>query len=403
MDSIDHDALVSLSAHTGFPSISLYLPTHRSGGGKDQDRIRLKNLLRTACDKLVVDGMRPPDAEAFCSPLTTTLADDAFWRETAESIVLFVSTIGTWVLKLDVPVAEQAVVGDRFYLRPLLAARRGERRFFALALSKNGCRLFRGDAASIEQVELEDAPVSLADELKYDEREESLQLTTFAGQQATAGAGGRVGMFHGHGGEKDVEKIGLERYLRKVEQAVTKAVSCEADVPLLLMGVEYEIAAYRALNTCAALVDEQVTGSPDKRTSRMIRAHALEALEPRFASRVEDELGELNDKGGSSLTSHDLVEIVSAAATGRVKTIFFSDGTGPFGAFDRETFSVEGVSADPPTRLREHATADEANTSQAGWDLVDLAAAETTLHGGEVHAFIGEEPPVHGVAAVFRY
>jgi len=41
--------------------------------------------------------------------------------------------------------------------------------------------------------------------------------------------------------------------------------------------------------------------------------------------------------------------------------------------------------------------------AEVGWDLVDLAAAETTLHGGEVHAFVGEDAPVRGVAAVFRY
>jgi len=403
MDTVDRDVLVSLSAHTGWPAISLYLPTHRSGGDKDQDRIRLKNLLRSACDRLVQDGLRPPEAEAFCAPLSETLTDEAFWRDAGDGLAVFVSPIGTWTLKLDAPVDEQAVVGDRFYVRPLLAAQRGGRHFFALAISKNGCRLYRGDGAFIEQVALTGAPVSLADELKYDvPSDDSLQLTSFAGQQATAGAGGRVGMFHGHGGEKDTEKIGLERYLRKVEQAVSGLVNCEGATPLLLMGVDYEIATYRALSTCAALAPEQVLGSPDKLTIHQIHAAALEALAERFEDTVRHELEELTEKEGSSLASHDPVEILAAAASGRIKTIFLDNGTGPFGLFDRETFSVDGICADEPRLLREGGNS-RADDMDCGWDLVDLAAAETALHGGEVHAFKGEDAPVHGVAAVFRY
>lgn len=401
MDTVDREVLVSLSAHHGWPAVSLYLPTHRSGSDKEQDRIRMKNLLRTACDRLVVDGMRATEAEVFCSPLSDTLEDDAFWRDTAESVVVFASAIGTWTLKLDIPVTESAVVGDRFYMRPLLAAQTGQRRFHALALSKNGCRLFAGDAASIELLPLEGAPASLADELKYDEREDSLQLTTFAGQQAAAGTGRAVGMFHGHGGEKDVEKIGLERYLRHVEHAVSKAIACESGVPLLLMGVEYEIATYRGLNTCAALVPERVLGATERMTAHQIRTAALDALEARFDAAVRDELSELMDREGSSLASRDPVEIVAAAAAGRVKTIFFDDGVGPFGVFDRERFTVDDVSVDEPAFLREGA-GPQSHPNQ-GWDLIDLAAAETTLHGGEVHAFSGANAPVHGVAAVFRY
>ncbi len=401
MDTLDRDALVSLSAHAGWPSISLYLPTHRSGSAKEQDPIRFRNLLRSACERLIADGMRQPEAEAFCEPINSTLSDETFWRDTEDGMAVYVAPVGTWVLKLGVPVKEAAIVGDRFYLRPLLAARGSDSRFFALALSKNGCRLFAGDAASIEQVEIQDAPASLADEIKYDEREESLQLTSFAGQQATAGAGRAVGMFHGHGGEKDVDKIQLEGYLRKVEHAVAKTVSCDKEAPLLLMGVDYEIATYRALNTCDALADEQVSGSPDKLAAHQIHASALEALSERFEARVLEELQELSDKEGSALTSRNPAEIVAAAAAGRVKTIFIDDGDGPYGLLDRTTLTVEAISADPPQILRERPS--DAAGAEAGWDLVDLAAAETTLHGGEVHAFAGEGAPVRGVAAVFRY
>ena len=70
--------------------------------------------------------------------------------------------------------------------------------------------------------------------------------------------------------------------------------------------------------------------------------------------------------------------------------------------FDRELFAVEAVCSAAPRYLRENADSESAD-GECGWDLVDLAAAETVLHGGVIHAFDGEDAPVAGVAAVLRY
>ena len=105
-----------------------------------------------------------------------------------------------------------------------------------------------------------------------------------------------------------------------------------------------------------------------------------------------------------ALASHDVREIVSAAAAGRVKTLFFDDSTGPFGLLDRDSLEVTRVCTGSPRYLRETSDAETtAADADCGWDLVDLAAAETALHGGEIRAFTGEDAPVEGVAAIYRY
>jgi len=396
------DTMRMLAAHTGWPSISLYLHTHRTVAEKDQDRIRLKNLVRTACDELVAAGMSTSEATSACAPATAILEDDSFWRESSDGLVLFVSNQTTEVMRLDTPVPEQSVVGDRFYLRPLFAVHQGDRRFYALAIDKNGSRLFKGDGASMEQLPLEGAPESLADELKYDQREESMQMSTFAGPQAKAGAGRAQGMFHGHGGEKDVEKNDLERYLRKVEKAVAKTIACDGTAPLVLLGVEYAIASYRALNTCRALSSEQVNGATDELPEHQIHALALAALEPHFAAVRDAAVAEVTDKSGSPVVVDDPARIAEAAVAGRVRMLLFDDGAGPFGVFDREKFAAEVVCADAPRLLRENDSAAEP-VGTCGWDLVDLAAAETLLQGGDVLAFSGEDSPIHGAVALLRY
>lgn len=400
----DRADLASLAKHRGWPALSFYSPTHRAGSSKEQDRIRMRNLVRSACDGLVKQGMRSPDAEALCSPVTDLVGDDTFWRDTGQGLALFVAPDRVEIVRLDTPLPEQYVIGDRFYLRPLLAAHRGERRFFALAVDRGGCRLFRGDGATIDQLALEGAPVSLADELRYDETQESVQYSSMPATAKAAGGGRPTSaIFHGHGGEKDVDKSNLERYLRKVEAAVSKATGCEPGVPLLLMGVDYELALYRTLTKCPTLAGVQVVGATDELKPHEIHARALAVLQPWFDAEIEKRLTELTEREGSPLTSHSAIEIAKAAAEGRVKALFFDDSAGPFGTFDRETMNVEIVCADAPRLLRESAQPDLVPDSACGWDLVDLAAAETALHGGEVFAFTGEQAPVHGVAAVMRY
>lgn len=400
MDTIDLDTLTTLAKRRGFPSVSLYLPTHRTGPEKDQDRIRLKNLVKSAREGLVADGMRDPDADELLGQASNLLDDTALWREMGDGLAIFAEPGTTRVLRVDTALPEQFVVGGRYYLRPLALAYHGDQSFFALALDRNRARLFTGDRAAIEELPLDPAVASFAEATKYDDREESLQYSTFASPQSTARAGGAIGMFHGHGGE-NVDKDEVQRFAAGLEKAVTSQIGLENTTPLVLLGVDYQLTAYRAANTYPALATAQVEGATDELTDRAIHAEALEALAPRFASAANRDLTELSEKPGS-LVSSDPAEIVSAAATGRVKTLFFDEAAGPYGLFDRELFAVSSVCSAAPRYLRETADTEIAN-AECGWDLVDLALAETVLHGGAIHAFDGETAPVSGVAAVLRY
>lgn len=397
---ISREELLELARHRGWPSISIHLPTHRDAANREQDRLLLKNLIKAACDELVTNGMSNTEAASLCSPASKLVDDASFWREGSDGLSVFVSESGVRVLRLGMTIAQSVVVGDRFYLRPLHAVLGAQRDFYALALDKNGCRLFRANRESIDQIELTGVPASLADELKYDQREESMQFSTVPGPQSIAGNGRAQGMFHGHGGEKDVEKTDLERYLRKIERAVTKAVGPDATAPLLLMGVDYAVSTYRALNTCPAVVDLQATGATADLPPHRIHEIALETLEPHFTQGVESALAQLADKTGAGLVARSADRAVEAAASGRVRVLVFDDTPGPFGVLDRSSVTASVTCVDPPRLLRETARAD---TAECGWDLVDLAAAETIVHGGEVIALQGEDAAVHGVAALLRY
>ena len=405
MPTPDKSTLVRLAQHRSWPSVSIYLPTHTSGAGTAEDKIRFKNLIKVARERLAAEGLRDADAAALLSPLYDMETDEPFWRRVwLGGLALFVSADEFERVAVDVALPEQCVVGDRYYLRPLFAAVGAEMHFYALAIGKAGSSLYDCDAGSFDEVVLEGVPTSLADATKYDVAQSDLQGVSFASADSIAGAGRATAMFHGHGGEKDVATTQMRQYLKEVEKAVTKAVGAENDTPLVLLGVEDQLALYREANTYNNLVAEQVTGSVAELSDKQVHERALAAVQPSFEAAVATDLARLAEAGNTALVNTDPVEIVSAAAAGRVKTLFFDDSVGPFGHFDPETFEVALVCSAEPRYLRESQAAPEGVSEQeCGWDLVDIAASETVLRDGTIRAFGGEDSPVSGVAALLRY
>jgi hypothetical protein len=405
-DVLDRSACAELARHSGAPSASIYLPAHRlpATEGRTEDPIRLKNLIAQADAELRSTGMRGTQVDALLRPAYDLLGDHAFWRHAgAEGIAAFAAPDFWRIMRFGAPMPEQVVVGDRFYLRPLFEAPTADQPFAVLAISRNSRRLFVGTAKELNEVDLGEASDSLADELRFDQREESLQFDSHGSPESAAGVSRGQVAYHGQGGARDQDKSDLGRYLQSVENEVTDVLMRRGEPPLVLAGVAYEIATYRGVNRYRNTVEAQLETNPDRLSPDDLCKRAVEVLAPTFAVGAKNALDELGEKLGTGLASDDITEILPAAAAGRVKTLLFDDSVGPFGHFEESSLSVEVLGPEVPRLLRATRPAEEPPGDGSGWDLVDLAAAETCTHAGDVFAFWGEAAPVRGVAAVFRY
>lgn len=402
MDTVNRETLLRLAAVSGWPSVSIYLPAHHRPTETEPDRIRLRNLVSEARQALIVGGLRDTEADTLLAHVSTLSANEDLWSGGFEGLAIFVTAGGTEVLRVDTPMPERAVVGDRLYLRPLFAAHPPDVHFWALALDKNGVRLVRGDRTSVEEVPLPaGTPVKLEDETKYDVHDEALRFQTIPGVGPNQGRG--VAQYHGHGGEKDVDKVSLLQFLSDVDRGVTAVIGAQSADPLVVLGVDYVVDTFRKVASYTGIVPEHIDGATGHLSASEIHDRALAALASRIATTTATDVAELTEKTGTGSTSADPVEVLAAAAAGRVKTLFMDGGAGPWGTFDRSTFVASAVCDGQPAYLRDTAAPEGVDEAQCGWDLVDLAAVETITHGGTVHAFTGEESPVSGVAAVFRY
>lgn len=373
------DDLKTLMTQGADPCVSLFMPAHRAGPPIQQDPIRLKNLLREAERRLLERGLRARDVTALLEPARAVIEQSSFWRQQGEGLAIFLSHGLTRAYRLPVTVEERVVVNDRFHVKPLVRLLSGDGRFYVLALTLQGVRLFEGTRQTLATVDVPDAPAGVEEALGYDTPERQLQART--GPITGEGA-----IVHGHTrGQEDLKKD-IQLYFHRVDAAVAPVLR-DGRAPLVLAGVDYLIPLYRNANRYAHLHDAAITGNPDALGRDELHRHAWSLVEPVFRRAEDDAEARYRELAGTGRTSEDLAATLAAARDGRVETLFVSQAE-VWGRFDPESGEV---------RVHER-------PQPGDDDLLDMAATQTLVARGAVYPKAPDAVPGGGaVAAVLRY
>jgi hypothetical protein len=316
-------------------------------------------------------------------PATNLLGAIPFWKDKRDGLALFIAPGEFRYYQLPTRFEPLVVVAHRFHIKPLLVFMGGNE-FFVLALSQNSVRLFEGSRFGLSSTDdLEGVPRSLADALKYEELIKQLQFRTGLGVGGARGE--RAAMFHGQ--NTDDAKDRILRYFRQIDQGLRDLLR-EEQAPLVLAGVEYLLPIYKEANTYQYLLNEGITGNPEGVSLEELHRQAWALVQPYFQREQQDAAGRYRQLAGTGRTSQDPREIVPAAYHGRVEQLFVAVGRQQWGDYDPGT-----------NRVNLHAEA-----QPGSFDLLDLSATQTLLHGGAVYAMEPDEVPEKALlAAIFRY
>ena len=376
--------LKSLAQDTGFPRVSIFMPTQPEGPEVRQEPIRFKNLVRQAHQELLRRGLSPLESDEFLLPTQQLLEDALFWQYQSRGLAVLISKSLAKYFSLPIPCERFAAVNDRFYIKPFLPLFEGDSPFYVAALSQDGVRLFEGTRFTLRPLDLGNVPKNLEDALKYDAYERHLEMHT-SSSPARQGAP----IFHGHGDVgTDDDKTNILRYFQQVDKGISQWLK-DKPAPLVLMGVEYLLPIYREAHKYPHLMLEAITGNPETLNDRVLQARAWEIVRPHFEQKRERALERYTQlRGEGRLYSDDLAEILRAAAQGRVQTLFLSQADCRWGRFDPGS----GETAFHPERRPDSE------------DLLDLAAIRTLLTRGDSHVLGRERIPGGApAAATFRY
>lgn len=384
MKLISQNEIQTLIRKDGGTCVSIYMPTVRVGDTQ-QNKIRLKNLLRQAEERLAERGMRDTEAAELLTPARRLLDDQTWWEHQSEGLAIFLAKDTFETYRLPIGFEEHVGIESRFQLQPLFPLFNGDGHFYVLCLTKRDIRLLSCHRFDCQEVSLGEMPSSFT---------EVMGVLTRRYSQFHAGTSSktvsRMPIFHGHGTGEDDIKAELLKYFNLVDDNLNRQ-DLDREAPFVLAGVEYLLPRFKAATSLPNVLEEGLTGNPEGLSAEELHAAAWEIVEPWFLQdqrRAAERFGELQ---GTGRASHDIKEILPAAHDGRIDSILTAQGARVWGQYNQDTREIKVLDAD-------------AASGNGSEDLLDRAVVQTYLNGGKVFAVDPQEVPEgHPAVAIFRY
>jgi hypothetical protein len=376
----DLDELLAIEAK---PAVSLYLPTHIAGREIRQNAIRLKNLITQTEERLHAEWRRS-QIDALLAPAASLIEDGDFWRHPEKGLAVFLAPAFSRVHKLPLAVAEEAVLGPYFHIKPLLPILDDAGPFQLLAISARHTRFYQGSRwnfAEVEGIDLPQGIGAIADITEYENTRYAAPTGRHAGGLDKAQSFGDA--------PEELRKSELIELLHRIAAKLDSHVAANP-MPLILAAHPEIHGHFREITSWRELQPEGIRANPEAMRPDELhrRAYAVIA-EKGEAARAEalERLNALLGSGNGKATTRP-EEIVRSARYGRVDTLFVTGDDHLWGTFDEAQDRVMAHGSPLPGDV----------------DLLDYAAVMTLRQGGHV-TLVGraELPPSARAAAILRY
>lgn len=386
MDTLTRTDLQELTESNGDWHISIYMPTNPVGQERQQDPIRLKNLLAQAEKDLLEYNLRRPEAEELLRPAQELLTNPQFWQSPGNGLAVFLAKDMSRVYRLSLPFEETVTVGKRFSVYPIVPVLAESTNFYIVTLSQNQTRLFLASRDNLTEVELIDTPASMAEALQMDDLQKNVGFQTSTDSSGTGRE--RAAVHYGQGEENNKKEL-MRRYFQQLDDGILRVVE-NSTIPMVIAGVEYLLPIFRETTSYKNVAEDAIVGSQDRQDLTELHADAWKIVEPIFRDNQQKAMDRFLEFHGqqNGLAVNDLDGAVKAAIGGRIETLIVPLGVQKWGHYDPATDSVHFEDESTPENE----------------DMINYAAAQTILNSGNVYAVAVDQVPGGGdVAAILRY
>jgi hypothetical protein len=351
------------------------LPPYRPGASTGPLSTLIKADLQNASQQLAERGVSKAEAAQLLEPLEK-LDEDAAGSHWSRVILRSPTVFEQFQLRY--PVKSSLTVAGSFSIRPLLPEMASPELFYILALSKERVALLRCAGVRAEPANLPaGVPQTLKDWLAMEPVEQSPQNRSAAGPSV----GMMQGVRFGTGSVRDKERAWLADFYKRIDRGIQELLR-ESEIPLILAGVDEDVAVYRAANVYPHLIRKSISGSIDiarDQTETLRQAYSI--LQSDVLERQAAALKIAKERSGAARFSTRLDIILRAAFEGRVERLALSETAEQVDVFEHGDYRIWGKE-----------------------DLFNLAAVQTMLHNGKSCALPAEiMPEKTSVAATFRF
>lgn len=295
MNKSDIQRLQSL---TGFPRISILLPTHRTSPDNKRDPIVLENLLKDAGRRLK-EEFSGRQCEALMDRLRH-LAGRVEQRNNTEGLALFASEDHAEWHRLPFAVEARVAIDETYATRDLVYAFNRSPRYRVLVLSAKTTRLYEGVHERLDEIENSDFPRPYAD--------------PDSGQPLPSG----------RGVDSEVAHQLLGRFLAEVDEALDRIFQPDP-LPFVACGVERILARFQAITRHGELLAGDVEGSHERTPANDLGAKTRPVIDAWLKVRRDRVFERLEQATGANRAAAGLQECWRVASEGRVDTLLVEE------------------------------------------------------------------------------
>ena len=285
------------------PCISIYMPTDGGPPGRQEDRIRWKNLVRSA-ERLLDDAHVSGGSKALIASIAQAYLERPN-RPGTVAVLRSPDVDARYWLPVSVP--EIVVVSRSFHTKPLVSYLDRNRRYFVLALAARSVALYEGTPFSLRRLDVE--------------------LPRFGRvhrwtDQAYVHVG--PGVRHGWREPSAEHKRGLLRRFASIDRAVVRHLRDEAG-PLVLAGVGYYHPIYRAVSRYPYLLEDGIEGNVEHARLDELYERAWPIVAAHETDSIATALAQYELALAAGRATDRLATIARAAARGDVRLLLHAE------------------------------------------------------------------------------
>ena len=360
------------------PCITMLLPARHAGESAGSSMSLIKTQIQSAARQLAERKLSPSEAASLLYPLEQLVFDPMIVSGSHWGRAILRSPSVFQQFHLTRPVEASLAIGGSFSIRKLVPELAFPHLFYILALSKERITLLRCADLQSEIAPLPaGVPKTVAEALELKPPDHDLENRSAVGSST----GTMHSVRFGTGSGRETQHTHLADYYKLVDRGLQK-LTHERDIPLILAGLDEDVAMYRSISGYPHLVKKAILGSPDvaRAQSEMLQ-QAFSILGDETSERHAIALRTAKEKNAPARFSTDPDAALQAAFEGRVSQLYVDESAKKIGTFARGTFRSFGAE-----------------------DLLNLAAVQTILHDGEVCELRSEKMPEGAIAvAIMRF
>ena len=280
--------LKSFQAHRHYPSVSILAPTHRTAPLNKQDRIKVKNLVNKAIDRLHGE-FKKREVSTVVKNLHD-LVKKVDWQHTLDGLVLFASQKQSAAISLPFRVKPRAIIDETFATRDLVYAFNRAPAYRVLVLSHTP-QLYDAWTTVLEEHTAKPFPM------------------------AHRGAGGGAKLPGGKGiNRSGVRDDAMRTFFRAVDDAVA-ALHKANPLPLVVVGVERNLAFYQEVTRQSGSIVGMLAGNHDKTTSSALGKLIWPVFESGATVRRTEALVQLDEAVSAHTHASGIAQVWREAAS----------------------------------------------------------------------------------------